>query len=121
MARKKKEEEKPKALDLSALTPVPGSRHRKRRLGLGEGSGWGKTSGRGHKGHRSRSGYRLNPGFEGGQMPLHRRLPKIGFTSRQRVKGENVYAEVSLGRLAALGLSGEVSIEKMRELGLVRG
>lgn len=85
--------------NLSNLAPAVGARHKKRRLGMGEGSGRGKTCGKGNKGHRSRSGYRLNPGFEGGQMPLHRRLPKSGFTSRKKVQGVNKYSVVSLSRL----------------------
>ena len=66
-------------LDLSNLSPAPGSRKQRKRLGRGHGSGHGKTSGRGHKGFKARSGSGIKPGFEGGQMPLHRRLPKRGF------------------------------------------
>lgn len=66
---------------LHNLKPAPGSRHRRKRLGCGEGSGHGKTSGRGHKGQMSRSGGSTRPGFEGGQMPLIRRLPKRGFNN----------------------------------------
>ena len=68
-------------MNLSSLTPPEGQKHRKKRLGRGMGSGKGKTSGRGHKGARSISGYSIMRGFEGGQMPLHRRLPKPGFTN----------------------------------------
>ena len=68
-------------LTLSNLSPQPGSRHPRKRLGRGQGTGHGKTSGRGHKGFKSRSGSGVKPGFEGGQMPLHRRLPKRGFTN----------------------------------------
>ncbi len=68
-------------LDLSNLSPAPGSRKQRKRLGRGHGTGHGKTSGRGHKGFKSRSGSGVRPGFEGGQMPLHRRLPKRGFTN----------------------------------------
>lgn len=68
-------------LKLNNLSPEEGARRNKKRLGRGPGSGFGKTAGRGHKGARSRSGYSANPGFEGGQMPLHRRLPKRGFTN----------------------------------------
>lgn len=68
-------------IDLSELSPYPGSRKQKKRLGRGRGSGHGKTSGRGHNGYKSRSGSGVKPGFEGGQMPLQRRLPKRGFTN----------------------------------------
>jgi large subunit ribosomal protein L15 len=68
-------------MDLSSLKPPAGQKHRKKRIGRGMGSGTGKTSGRGHKGARSISGYSIMRGFEGGQMPLHRRLPKRGFTN----------------------------------------
>jgi len=68
-------------LDLSNLSPQPGSRKQRKRLGRGQGSGLGKTAGRGQKGYKSRSGSSIRPGFEGGQMPLHRRLPKRGFTN----------------------------------------
>jgi large subunit ribosomal protein L15 len=68
-------------VNLSELKPAPGSRHKTKRVGRGIGSGLGKTSARGHKGQKSRSGASIRPGFEGGQMPLHRRLPKRGFTN----------------------------------------
>jgi len=68
-------------LSLNTLSPSKGARKTKKRIGRGPGSGFGKTAGRGHKGARSRSGYKSKPGFEGGQMPLHRRLPKRGFTN----------------------------------------
>jgi large subunit ribosomal protein L15 len=72
-------------IDLSNLRPAPGSRRPRKRLGRGIGSGTGKTSGRGHKGRGARSGGNTPPGYEGGQMPLQRRLPKFGFTSPNRV------------------------------------
>ncbi|MDA3898072.1 MAG: 50S ribosomal protein L15 [Desulfobacteraceae bacterium] len=68
-------------MKLNELSPAEGSRSSRKRLGRGVGSGWGKTAGRGSKGHRSRSGGGTRPGFEGGQMPLHRRLPKRGFAN----------------------------------------
>ena len=80
---------------LNELSPAPGSRHTRKRVGRGIGSGLGKTAGRGHKGQKSRSGGRVRPGFEGGQMPLQQRLPKFGFTSRIGF----VTAEVRLGEL----------------------
>lgn len=81
---------------LNTLSPADGSKHASKRLGRGIGSGLGKTSGRGHKGQNSRSGGGAGRGFEGGQMPLHRRLPKFGFTSRKAM----VTAEVRLSDLA---------------------
>jgi len=68
-------------LTLSNLSPNPGATKQKKRLGRGQGTGHGKTAGRGQKGYKSRSGSSIKPGFEGGQMPLHRRLPKRGFTN----------------------------------------
>ena len=85
--------------NLSNLRPPKGATAKKKRVGRGMGSGMGKTSTRGHKGQRSRSGSRMMRGFEGGQMPLHRRLPKRGFTNIFRTE----YAVVNLDRLAGLG------------------
>jgi len=74
---------------LNTLSPAPGSTQAPKRVGRGSGSGWGKTCGTGHKGQKSRSGGTVRPGFEGGQMPLQRRLPKFGFSSRVgRMTGE---------------------------------
>jgi len=87
-------------MKLNTLSPAPGSRPSSKRVGRGIGSGLGKTGGRGHKGQKSRSGGRVKPGFEGGQMPLQRRLPKFGFTSRQA----QYVAEVRLNELAAAGV-----------------
>ena len=69
-------------MNLGSLNPADGSRHRRKRLGCGESSGKGKTCGKGHKGQMARAGRGIRPGFEGGQMPLHMRLPKFGFSSR---------------------------------------
>lgn len=80
---------------LNELSPAPGSKHAAKRVGRGIGSGLGKTGGRGHKGQKSRSGGTVAPGFEGGQMPIHRRLPKFGFSSR---KAQYV-AEIRLNEL----------------------
>jgi len=81
---------------LNTLSPAPGSTHSKKRVGRGIGSGLGKTAGRGHKGLKSRSGGTVAPGFEGGQMPLQKRLPKFGFTSRiGRVTAEVRLAELN--------------------------
>ncbi|AMG02944.1 MULTISPECIES: 50S ribosomal protein L15 [Vibrio] len=81
---------------LNTLSPAAGSKHAPKRLGRGVGSGLGKTGGRGHKGQKSRSGGKVRPGFEGGQMPLKQRLPKFGFTSRKSF----VSAEIRLSELA---------------------
>jgi large subunit ribosomal protein L15 len=75
---------------LSTLRPAPGSSPARKRLGRGPGSGLGKTSGKGHKGHKARTGGATNPGFEGGQMPLYRRLPKRGFTNPFKVTAQAV-------------------------------
>ena len=79
-------------MDLHNLKPAEGSTHREKRIGRGQGSGYGGTSTRGHKGAKSRSGYSKKVGFEGGQMPIHRRLPKFGFTNinRKEFKGINI-------------------------------
>ncbi|TDX29990.1 LSU ribosomal protein L15P [Modicisalibacter xianhensis] len=83
-------------MKLNSLSPAPGSKHAEKRVGRGIGSGLGKTGGRGHKGQTSRSGGSIKPGFEGGQMPLQRRLPKFGFTSMKSLESE----EVRLAELA---------------------
>ena len=83
---------------LNSLSPAPGARKDARRVGRGIGSGLGKTAGRGHKGQKSRTGGTVRPGFEGGQMPLQKRLPKYGFTSRV----SRTTAQVRLGELKAV-------------------
>ncbi len=103
-------------MDLSNLKPPAGQKKNARRVGRGMGSGRGKTSGRGQKGQKSISGARLMRGFEGGQMPLHRRLPKRGF-SNAIFKKE--YAVVNLGRLARLD-GDEFSPERLADLGVVK-
>ncbi len=104
-------------MDLSNLRPAKGAKHAKKRVGRGQGSGNGKTAGRGHKGAQSRSGYKRKRGFEGGQMPLHRRVPKRGFHNLFR----DEYAVVNLDTLAERFDSGtEVTVEALREQGLVR-
>ena len=96
--------------------PAPGARKAPKRVGRGPGSGTGKTAGRGHKGQKSRSGYRRMRGFEGGQMPLHRRLPKRGFTNIFRKE----YAVVNLGTLSRYAAGEEVSPERLVEDGVVK-
>ena len=83
---------------LNTIKPAPGAKRSRHRVGRGGGSGWGKTAGRGHKGQRARSGGYHKVGFEGGQMPLHRRLPKRGFASPTRA----LYAEVRLSELQGM-------------------
>jgi large subunit ribosomal protein L15 len=100
-------------MKLHDLSPAPGSKQARKRVGRGPGSGLGKTAGRGHKGGQSRSGYRQRPGFEGGQMPLIRRVPKRGFTNDFRVE----YAVVNVGKLEGLGKV--VTPELLAERGLV--
>lgn len=110
-----------KSINLSNLSPNKGARKKKSRVGIGEGSGNGKTCGKGQKGQKSRSGYKAVRGFEGGQMPIHRRLPKFGFTSRQRVLGKNVFEVVSLEALEKVGLvEGTITVADLVEKGLVR-
>ena len=102
-------------MNLSELKPPAGQRHAKRRVGRGMGSGRGKTSGRGHKGQRSISGYSKQRGFEGGQMPLHRRLPKRGFTNIFRTE----FAVINVGRLDKL--EGDVfDADRLVELGVIK-
>jgi large subunit ribosomal protein L15 len=104
-------------MDLSDLKPAPGSRSSRKRLGRGPGSGNGKTAGRGHKGKGARSGGNTHPRFEGGQMPLQRRLPKRGFRSPFRVE----FSIVNLAKLEAAFESGAVvDPEAMAARGLVR-
>ncbi|MBI4264325.1 MAG: 50S ribosomal protein L15 [Acidobacteria bacterium] len=105
-------------MDLSNLKPAPGSKHPKKRVGRGHGSGQGAQAGRGHKGAQSRSGFKFKRGFEGGQMPLHRRVPKRGFHNEFRTE----YAVVNLDTLAERFEAGTVvTPELLRERGVVRG
>ena len=101
-------------LGLDGLSPEPGARGVGKRVGRGPGSGRGKTSGRGHKGQKSRSGGSIPPWFEGGQMPLYRRVPKRGFKPLRRVE----YQVVNVGQLAAVEES-EISPETLRSRGLI--
>lgn len=105
-------------LRLHNLRPTPGSRHRAKRLGCGESSGHGKTSGKGHKGQKARSGGSIRLGFEGGQMPLIRRLPKRGFNNAAFHKN---YAIVNLSDLNRFEKGATVNEQALREAKLVRG
>src|SRR5438874_11123523 len=103
-------------MSLSNLRPPKGMKHAKKRIGRGQGSGQGKTAGRGHKGAKSRSGFKFKRGFEGGQMPLHRRVPKRGFHNPFRVE----YAVVNLDTPALKFDAGTVvTPELLREQGMV--
>ena len=105
-------------MDLSNLKPKKGSRHAKKRVGRGPGSGLGKTSGRGEKGQKSRSGYSRKFGFEGGQMPLHRRVPKRGFTNIFKQEFHVVNVADLEDRFEAGAVVDEAAL---RENGLVNG
>lgn len=101
-------------MKLNTLSPAAGAKHAAKRVGRGIGSGTGKTCGRGHKGLKSRSGGKVRPGFEGGQMPLKQRLPKFGFTSRKSL----VSGEVRLNEIAKV--EGDiVTIETLKQAGLL--
>lgn len=105
------------AITLHTLSKAEGSDKRRMRVGRGRGSGKGKTSGRGHKGQMSRKGHKRKPTFEGGQMRLIRRLPKRGFTSRNRID----YLPVNVGDLECFENGAEVTFGSLRKAGLVRG
>jgi len=100
---------------LNTLSPAPGSKKAGRRVGRGIGSGLGKTCGRGHKGLKARSGGSVAPGFEGGQQPLQRRLPKFGFSSRQA----KYVAEIRLNELATLDAE-VIDLDALKNANLVR-
>ena len=101
-------------MELNSIKPGAGAKHAKRRVGRGIGSGLGKTAGRGHKGQKSRAGGYHKVGFEGGQMPMQRRLPKRGFKSQQKP----FVGEVTLADLAALNVA-EVDLLVLKQAGLV--
>lgn len=106
-------------MNLHSLKPNRGAKHRVKRLGCGESSGLGKTSGRGHKGQKSRSGGGVRPGFEGGQMPLHRRLPKRGFNN---TRFQDKVAVVNVASLSDRFEDGDtVNMETLKAARLVKG
>lgn len=102
-------------MDLSCLSPAPGTRKDKKRVGRGPGSGYGKTCGRGHKGQGARSGGGTKAGFEGGQMPLKRRVPKRGFHNPFRIR----FAVVHVGWLNRFEADSEITPEVLRQQGMV--
>jgi len=103
-------------LKLNNLAPSTGARKQKKRVGRGPGSGSGKTAARGHKGARARSGYSAKPGFEGGQMPLHRRLPKRGFTNIFK----KIYSIVSLSNLEIFDNGATVDQQTLLSAGIIK-
>jgi large subunit ribosomal protein L15 len=103
------------AMHLNSLKPAPGSRKGAKRVGRGIGSGYGKTCGRGHKGQKARSGGSVAPGFEGGQMPLQKRLPKYGFTSRVA----RTTAQVRLGELNSVKAA-VVDLDALKQADIIK-
>jgi large subunit ribosomal protein L15 len=103
-------------MNLHELKPAAGSRKKRKRIGRGPGSGSGKTAGRGEKGQKSRSGYSAKRGFEGGQMPLHRRLPKRGFTNIFRTE----YRILNVAQLNRFEAGSELSPESLQASGMLR-
>ena len=103
-------------MKLNNLTPAAGSRGREKRIGRGEGSGHGGTSTRGHKGAQARSGYSRKTGFEGGQMPIQRRLPKFGFTNPNRVEYKAINVDV-LELIATENNLSVITLDSIREAG----
>ncbi|HOQ16299.1 MAG TPA: 50S ribosomal protein L15 [Defluviitaleaceae bacterium] len=103
-------------MNLSVLKPNEGSKHSRTRKGRGHASGLGKTSGRGHKGQKARSGGGVRPGFEGGQMPLYRRLPKRGFTN---INSKEIVA-INVDRLNIFEDGTEVTVDTLKEAGIIK-
>lgn len=103
-------------MNLNELTPVPGSREKNYRKGRGIGSGNGKTAGKGHKGQNARSGGGVRPGFEGGQMPLYRRIPKRGFKNVLAIR----YSEINVSTLNKFEDGAEVTPELLKASGLIK-
>jgi large subunit ribosomal protein L15 len=103
-------------MDLSQLKPAKGSTKKKKRRGRGEGSGMGVTAGRGHKGYGSRGGSKKRAWFEGGQMPLQRRVPKFGFTNINKI----VFQVVNVGKLETVDIKGTINKDSLYEKGLIR-
>ncbi len=103
-------------ITLANLAPQAGSTKQRKRVGRGPGSGHGKTAGRGHKGFKSRSGSGVKPGFEGGQMPLQRRLPKRGFTNTFKKQ----YALVSLNQLDTFDAGAVITVESLMKAGIIK-
>jgi len=105
-------------MKLNELQPAQGSRHARKRVGCGTGSGHGKTSGRGHKGQKARSGGFVRPGFEGGQTPLYRRLPRRGFNNKDFA---TVYETVNVGELGIFGANAKIGRAELEAKKLIDG
>ncbi len=103
-------------MELHDLVSVKGSKKKPRRIGRGHGSGWGKTAGKGHKGQNARSGGGVRPGFEGGQMPLQRRIPKRGFNN---IFAKKVVA-INVGELEKFGEGSVIDVNELINMGLVK-
>ena len=103
-------------MELHDLVSVKGSKKKSRRIGRGHGSGWGKTAGKGHKGQNARSGGGVRPGFEGGQMPLQRRIPKRGFNN---IFAQKVVA-INVGELEKFGEGSVIDVNELINMGLVK-
>lgn len=103
-------------MKLHELSPAPGSVHESKRIGRGHGSGQGKTAGKGHKGQKARAGHGMRPGFEGGQMPLQRRIPKRGFNNIFATR----YAIINVAALNVFDNGTEVDVEALKKAGIVK-
>ena len=109
-----------KDLDLENLSPPKGMRKKRKRVGRGQGSGWGETAGAGVKGQKARAGASIPAGFEGGQMPLYRRIPKTGFRSLKNILGLNIYHRVTLSDLERFDAASVINYELLVASGVVR-
>ena len=103
-------------MNINELKPAEGSKKDRKRIGRGHGTGWGKTAGKGHNGQKQRSGSFVSAGFEGGQMPLYRRMPKRGFNNINRKE----YAIINLNDLNKFEAGSEVTIDSLKEAGIVK-
>jgi large subunit ribosomal protein L15 len=112
----KKRNVKKRRVEMTLLSPAPGSKKKRKRVGRGHATGSGKTSGRGHKGQKARTGYSHKVGFEGGQNPLYKRVPKRGFTNIFKEE----YQVINVWLLEKHGISGEVSLDHLKEKKLIR-
>ncbi len=104
-------------LKLNNLSPTEGSRKQRKRIGRGQGTGHGKTAGKGHKGAKARTGFSMKAGFEGGQMPLHRRLPKVGFTNQFKKE----YLIITLSDLDRFEAGAVINREALLAVGMIGG
>lgn len=124
MSPEEKEEKTQAAINLSNLKPTPGSKHAKKRVGRGPGSGHGKTSGRGHKGFNSRAGGGVRPGYEGGQMPLHMRVAKLRGPNKKMSMPFGPFRTyttgVNVSRLAGFAAGAQVTPDELKEAGIIK-